>query len=299
MNWLVYHIASGDAYFTGVALVIIAARVSIGTKPICNRISVFFFLIGVIAIAISSTAIPYWYYVVAVVATVPWVASRFVKKWRRWAPFVVMAAWVIAAALEIPYHITPTLESTSPRSVTIIGDSVTAGTGGGDKSEKWPAILAQQHDVIVQDISHMGETAASALKRVEKHEIASNVVLLEIGGNDLLGSTSSDQFARDLDALLAHVSAPGRQIIMFELPLPPFNHEYGRIQRSLARKHHVSLIPKRIFLSVLTADGSTLDTIHLTQSGHDRMAACVWEFVGSAFPRKNAAQRIVEGQRGL
>ena len=141
-------------------------------------------------------------------------------------------------------------------------------------------------------ISHMGETAASALKRAEKDRITSPIVILEIGGNDLLGSTSSAEFSVDLDTLLAHVRAPGRQVIMFELPLPPFSHEYGRIQRTLARKHKVSLVPKRILLSVLAANGSTLDTVHLSQAGRDRMARCVWQLVSSALSVKTPAENL-------
>ena len=110
------------------------------------------------------------------------------------------------------------------------------------------------------------------LKRTKKHEISSAIVVLEIGGNDSLGSTSSVEFARDFDALLAYVSDPSRQLVMFELPLPPFSHEYGRVQRTLASNHNVSLVPKRVFLSILAANDSTLDTIHLTQAGHNRMA---------------------------
>jgi acyl-CoA thioesterase-1 len=92
-----------------------------------------------------------------------------------------------------------------------------------------------------------------------------------------LSQASSDELAR----------LP-QQVIMLELPLPPFRHEYSRIQRSLARKHDVRLVPKRLFLSVLTADGATLDTIHLSQTGHRRMAALVWDLVGSAFPSRNS-----------
>lgn len=285
MNWLVYHIASGHAFFTGVGLVILAVLVSRRNKPIANRIAALAFLIGAIAITISSTPIPYLYYVVALVLTVAWVISRYVKSWNRWAPTAVVAVWLVAAALEIPYHMTPSLSPATERSIAVIGDSVTAGMGGRDKSKKWPAILANQLDLDVQDISHMGETAAAALKRVKKQQISASIVIVEIGGNDLLGSTTSAEFELDLDALLAYITAPNRQVVMFELPLPPFCHEYGRIQRSLARKHRVALIPKRIFLSVLAADDSTLDSIHLTQAGHDRMANGVWEIVRSAFPR--------------
>jgi acyl-CoA thioesterase-1 len=284
MNWLVYHIASGHAFFSGVALIIVAALVSARSMSIARRVAVLAFLLGVIAIVISSTAIPVWGYAVAVVVTMLWLVSAYLEKWRRWTRIAVVAGWAVAAAIELPYHITPSLVSASSRSMTVIGDSVTAGMGASDQSVRWPALLAEEHNLRVQDISHPGETAGSALKRARSQQLVSSVVFLEIGGNDLLGDTTSADFSRDLDALLAYASAPGRQVIMLELPLPPFRNEYGRIQRSLARQHNVALVPKRVFLSVLAAKDSTVDTIHLTQAGHRLMAATVWNLVEKAFP---------------
>ena len=161
---------------------------------------------------------------------------------------------------------------------------MTAGVGGNETSETWPTLLARQHQLEVQDISHIGETAASALQRVKSHQLTASVIVVEIGGNDVLGSTSSSQFEKDLDALLLYLAKEDRQVVMFELPLPPFFHEYGRVQRQLAAKYNVKLVPKRIFLSVIAGDESTLDTIHLSQSGHQIMADCVWHQVSSAFP---------------
>lgn len=106
---------------------------------------------------------------------------------------------------------------------------------------------------------------------------------MEIGGNDVLGTTTTSQFATDLEALLSNIATSDRQVIMFELPLPPFYHEYGRIQRTIAARHHVILIPKRVFLSVIAGNDSTLDSIHLSEAGHESMAATVWRSVGSAF----------------
>lgn len=284
MNWLVYHVASGHAFFSGVGLIIVAAVASARSTPITKRLTVFAFLIGAIAITISSTAIPYWYYGIAIAMTIAWLVSAYLANWRRWTRISVIVAWAVAAAIELPYHITPSLVPTSSRSMTVIGDSVTAGMGASDKSVRWPTLLAKERNLNIQDISHPGETAASAFKRARSQQIACPVVILEIGGNDLLGGTTSAQFSRDLDDLLAYVCAPGRQVIMLELPLPPFRNEYGRVQRSLARKHDVALVPKRVFLSILAANDATVDTIHLTQAGHDRMAAAVWNLVRSAFP---------------
>ena len=283
MNWLVYHIVSGQAFFTGAALLILSAVSSTHSRPIFSRITVLSFLIGVIAVAVSSTAISYWYYGIAVAVTLLWIASRFKPGWRHRTSYAVVAVWLIAALIEIPYHITPSLNPVRTRTMTVIGDSVSAGVGGDETSETWPGLLARQHQLQVQDISHMGETAASALKRAKSQTIESSVVVVEIGGNDVLGSTTSAQFALDLDALLDQLEAPERQVIMFELPLPPFCNEFGRVQRTVAAKHNVVLIPKRVFLSVIAGSDSTLDTIHLSQSGHQFMADSVWSIVQSAF----------------
>jgi acyl-CoA thioesterase-1 len=245
-------------------------------------------LIGVLAIVISSTAISYWYYALTAIVTLAWIASGCFGKWRRGATIAFAVVWLVAALVELPYLITPSLSTAASRGITIVGDSVTAGVGGDEKSETWPKILAREHDLDVQDISHMGDTASSALKRVRVQGVNAPVVVVEIGGNDLLGSTTSAQFAQDLDALLTQLVAADRQIVMFELPLPPFCHEYGRIQRSLAAKHNVKLIPKRVFLAVVASSDSTLDSIHLSQTGHQQMADVVWGIVQSAYPTKSS-----------
>jgi hypothetical protein len=62
----------------------------------------------------------------------------------------------------------------------------------------------------------------------------------------------------------------------------------------------VALIPKRILLSVIEAADATVDSLHLTQRGHDRMAAVVWallepairEAAGQAEPDNGAARRV-------
>jgi acyl-CoA thioesterase I len=269
MNWLVFHIVSGHSFFTGIALVITAAILS--TRPAGgwrNRLMVLCATVGLIALVVSSTAIPYGYYVVAGAVMLVWTASAIRKRWRRGSAFAVVAVWMGAVWAEAPYHITGSLRPVSERSMAVIGDSISAGMGGQDTAETWPRILARTRQLAVHDLSQAGETTASARKRVQANPVQAPVVVVEIGGNDLLGTTPAAQFADDLDALLAHLSAPDRQIVMFELPLPPFYHQYGRAQRVAASKHRVILIPRRVLLSVLAGKDATLDTIHLTQAGH-------------------------------
>jgi acyl-CoA thioesterase-1 len=217
-----------------------------------------------------------------VVAIAFWVCTARIPRWRKRASITAIVTLAIMLLLELPSHITPRLQPAYGRTLAVIGDSVTAGMGENE-ARTWPGLYAAAHDVTVQDLSEMGETAGSALKRVRRENVTADVVLLEIGGNDLLGGTTASDFESDLDGLLTALRAPDRQLIMFEMPLPPFRHEYGYIQRRLARKHQVALVPKRVFLHILAGEGSTLDSIHLSQAGHERMAECVWRLTEPAF----------------
>ncbi|MCY2968173.1 MAG: GDSL-type esterase/lipase family protein [Planctomycetota bacterium] len=285
MSSLVYHIVSGQAFFTGILLVVTGTLATRRPKGLLRRLSTIMILLGWIAVAVSSTAIPYWIYALCGTATVMWLATGWLPQWRNVSLIAVLLCWFLSLAVEIPHHVSPQLEPVPGglKTLAVIGDSVTAGMGGEDIAETWPKILAREHRIAVQDRSHVGETAGSALKRLQQTPLDSaDLVLLEIGGNDLLGSTSVAQFQSDLDALLSQVAGPSRQVVMFELPLPPFYHEYGRAQRDVARKYQVLLIPKRVFLGILAGEESTLDSIHLSAAGHRRMADTIWEIVRPA-----------------
>jgi acyl-CoA thioesterase I len=117
--------------------------------------------------------------------------------------------------------------------------------------------------------------AMSGLTMAEKLTPEDHVVLIEIGGNDLLEDVPSEEFGKALDALLSKGSASGRTVVMFELPLFPHMIAYGRIQRGLAAKYGVWLIPKRFFAEVIGGAYATSDGLHLSDEGTCRMAALV------------------------
>jgi acyl-CoA thioesterase-1 len=212
-----------------------------------------------------------------------------------WLRRATAAIWLGIVALELPHQFSPWLEALGNPPLYVIGDSVTAGMGGPETT--WPAMLPASLEV--HNLSLPGAKAASALKRqAPKLPAQGGLVLIEIGGNDLLGvDGSAGQFERDLEALLQQVcggsaargataglpSSAQRTVVMFELPLPPLSNEYGRIQRRLAARYGVRLIPKRVLMGVLSHGGATLDSIHLTPAGHQRMAEAVWAVIGPAY----------------
>ena len=183
--------------------------------------------------------------------------------------------------VELPYNFAPTVPAAGRPKLYILGDSITAGLSTRD--ETWPRVLARTRSIDVVDLSHVGAFVDSGLKMANSLPSEGGLVLVELGGNDLLGGPSAKEFDHGLDQLLARVCVAGRTVLMFELPLPPFHNEFGRIQRRLASRYGVLLIPKRVLMSLLTGNGMTVDGIHLTQVGHDRMAALVWDIIRPAY----------------
>jgi len=300
LNPIVFHIVSGDAFFSGVAmlLAVVCYRWYRRNKTIDSAkmrlLLLIAFLSGVTGIVFSSTPMPLWLGILLTCITLAWCGTQWYGATRclrthRVIVVLLAVSWCFAVALEIPWRLLPVTATAPVNAMTVIGDSVSAGMEEGE-AETWPSLLSRQHDIEMQDLSHVGETAGSALKRAKKAGILHNYVIAEIGGNDILGSTSPSQFEIDLEALLSELRKEDRQVVMFELPLIPLYHRYGMTQRRLAQKYDVALVPKRYFLSILAEGDATLDSIHLSQSGHQTMSDLVWRLsqrAGKDFPAPN------------
>jgi len=289
-QWLIYHVASGHAYFTGAACLIAAAFVSRfdqrrGVRAGRNLLVA----VGGAAVAASATPLPVWAYLLLGLATLSWLAAEAFRKhdsgrFTAALRVVVVLAWSAAALAEVPFHRTPRLPTMGSPTLGVIGDSLTAGMGGGEgEAATWPRILADRRGVEVHNHARTGATVASALRQIDELSANERLVLLEIGGNDLLGGTAPREFEAGLDQLLSAVRRPGRVVVMLELPLPPTYNAYGLIQRRLARRHRVPLVPKRVLLGVLEQEGATLDSIHLSPEGHRQMAKAIWDILRTAY----------------
>jgi len=286
MNPLLRHFASGHALFTGAVILILA--VVFGTldrdrkRRVFTRLTT---LVGLIVVAFSAAPLPRWLYLLWFPLAFLWLflggsagEARARAALTTGAAVVLLA--ILAAALELPWHFTPAVSTGDYECVYIVGDSITSGVG---EKDTWPDFYAAQCPVPVMDLSRAGETVESALDMTGRIASARALVILEIGGNDLLQSTPDDKFRDDLDVLLGEVCAPGRTVVMLELPLLPMKNRFGRVQRRLARRYGVALIPKRHFAAVLTGEDATTDGLHLSRKGHKRMARMMWDATSSAF----------------
>jgi acyl-CoA thioesterase-1 len=282
MPWLISQLFGGFTFFQGAALLVIAVIVGAGSPPRgVRRVGVIFALLGMLLVAVSATAIPYWMYCVWIAAVFAWIARGCLKnpRSRMVASAALIFASAAAAGMELRFYFLPTLSPASAPRLYVIGDSISAGLAV-NRASTWPTILREQHDVQVIDLSRAGATLADGLRGLQIMNLSTGIVIIELGGNDVIGRVNPEQFARDLDSLIRRVQSSSRQTVMFELPLLPFDNAYGIEQRRVAARYQVALIPRRYFADILTAPGDTLDGIHLTSAGQRRMADLVCRVVG-------------------
>jgi acyl-CoA thioesterase-1 len=175
-----------------------------------------------------------------------------------------------ACVSECLHRVVPRIRISSSERIYVVGDSVSAGIGAGIRL--WPEILGGSTKLEVVNLAKAGATVSSALRQAEAIPAGHSFVLLEIGGNDIIGETNPADFRAALDALLSRLASDGHEVAIFEMPLPPFRNVYGEIQRALARRYGIPLIPKTCLANVFARSGATTDGIHLTQLGQEALA---------------------------
>jgi acyl-CoA thioesterase-1 len=283
------HLASGESLYSGAGLLLLALSVS----PWCRTrwVRLLWNLAAWSALVLilgSSTPHPTLVDVLFAGLFVGWLAAEEIEKIRRrFAPararLILACAIILVAVVECPHLQAPELPPATGMRLYVLGDSISAGIG--DRYPPWPEVLAARARVPLTNLSMAGATVGEAVGWARRVTDAESVVLVEIGGNDLLNGTSAEEFERHLRALLAALDHPERLVVMLELPLVPFFAGYGRAQRRLAVEHGVFLVPKRIFAGVLAAPGATADGLHLSESGTRLMAERLLPILAPALGR--------------
>ncbi len=113
----------------------------------------------------------------------------------------MLATWWLGIALELQFHLMHAIPLLQRTPVFLVGDSLSAGIGGD--IETWPKRLARSHHVVFHDLSRSGADTATAMRQAEQVNGSTSLVLVEIGGNDVLRATRPDAFEQALDVLLA------------------------------------------------------------------------------------------------
>jgi acyl-CoA thioesterase I len=286
MNPVVLYFASGDSLYSGAGLMCLALAVSRWTKGhwLIARNSLAWVALAMIVMASPPFAwgidamllgsFSLWF----ILANLP-ASGRALAGLRHAATVVLVGLLVVLAATEYPRRRMPVIKGAPSDHLVVIGDSISSGIDL--RSPPWPSVFHQMTDVPVKNLARPGARVSDGSSMAANLVPDDQVVLIELGGNDLLADVPAREFEQDLDATIGKTIARRRTVVMFELPLLPNKLAYGQIQRRLAGKYGVWLIPKRYFTDVLGGSNATSDGLHLSTAGADRMAALVQRALSS------------------
>lgn len=139
------------------------------------------------------------------------------------------------------------------------------------------ALQAKGHDVAIANAGVSGDTTSGGLARLDwSVPEGTELVILELGANDMLRGIAPDITEKNLDAMLTALKARNINVVlagMYAAPNlgPDYQQSFDAIFPRLAQKHSVPLIP--FFMEGVAATPSLQlnDGMHPNAAGVDKM----------------------------
>jgi len=168
----------------------------------------------------------------------------------------------------------PNLDSPG-RTIVCLGDSITAGVGAGP-GEAYPELLAARLGTAVINAGVSGETADQGLARVDA-VLAEDpwLVVVELGGNDILRQVPPEQTERSLRGILDRLLAARVVPLLIEIDAP-FGGRYRDIYERLGDEYHVPVVDDAVG-EILRDRTLKSDEIHPNAQGQKVLADAVAE----------------------
>ncbi len=167
--------------------------------------------------------------------------------------------------------------------VLALGDSLTAGAGV-TSGEAWPSLLANRTGWVVINGGVSGDTSGAALQRLpsllEEHKPL--LVLVLLGGNDMLRHVPEAETVANLGHILSLIKAHGASAVLLATPQPNVAAAVFRslsapdFYRQVAKEHQVPLIEDAV-ADVLSDPQLKVDPLHPNAAGHAKLAEKIFK----------------------
>ncbi len=179
--------------------------------------------------------------------------------------------------------------------ILALGDSLFAGYGL-EPGQSYPARLeaalrTKGINARIANAGVSGDTTAGGLQRLEftlnGQAKAPQLVIISLGGNDMLRGVSPDETRANLDAILTALSQRKIKVVLLGMLAAPnlgadYRGAFDPIFPALANKHDAALVP--FFLQPLIGKPELVqpDRIHPTLEGIDLLVAGTVDEVAGA-----------------
>jgi len=177
----------------------------------------------------------------------------------------------------------PQLSRLGPNDVIVaFGDSLTYGTGAAEH-ESYPAVLARLTGRRVVRAGVPGEVTAQGLQRLPSvlDEHRPRLVIVCLGGNDMLRRVDDAQIKRNLAGMLGELKQRDIAAVLVGVPKPALAMSSAEFYGELAREFGVPYEGK-VVTSVLHAPDMKADPIHPNAKGYRKMAEALADLLRQA-----------------
>lgn len=186
-----------------------------------------------------------------------------------------------------------------PYKIVGFGDSLMAGygldAGLGFPEKLQKALQEKGHDVVISNAGVSGDTTSGGLSRLDwSVPDGTQLVILELGANDMLRGIGPEITEKNLDAMITRLKERGIAVLLAGMRAAPnlgpeYQAAFDPIYPRLAEKHGVPLYP--FFLDGVAADRTVLleDGMHPNAEGVDRIVEKILPTVEKAIADNPAA----------
>lgn len=156
------------------------------------------------------------------------------------------------------------------KTIVCLGDSITAGVGVG-KGEAYPDLLAERLGAEVVNAGVPGNTAEEGLARVEE-ALADDpwLVIVELGGNDILRRVPPERTERALRGILDRLLAARVVPVLVEVEAP-LAASYGKVFEQIGEDYDIPVV-EDVLGEILTDPNLKSDQIHPNAAGQRVLA---------------------------
>lgn len=173
--------------------------------------------------------------------------------------------------------------------ILFLGDSLSEGIGL-DEEQSFPRLVernlrAKKYDVVVTNGGVSGSTSASGLTRLKWHlKKPTDILVLELGGNDGLRGLKLDETRKNLIAIIKMAKDKKVKVLLLGLLMPPnygkkYTDDFEAMYKNIAKNEKVAFHP---FILKDVAGKTELnlpDGFHPNAKGQEIVALTVTEFV--------------------
>lgn len=180
---------------------------------------------------------------------------------------VAIAGGVWAWRSFVPKHVANSPPPAGP--IIAFGDSLTQGIGAGPGGT-YPEQLSKLIGRPVINRGVAGETAEQALQRLDRDVLSQKpgVVLVCLGGNDLLQNKNPDAAFQALDSIVAQITDRGAMVVLIGVEGLMFVTEnYGKRYKELVKRRQCLYVPD-ILKGIFSHGDLMSDGIHPNTAGY-------------------------------